>query len=134
MAINTDDAARDRIWDQLYQQIRLHFARHWTENAVGEGDFWVVDDNYGWRRHYVYIFNLSLITQLNIIALKRMLANFPAWEIIVVVDVVEKEGVWPPMGVTIRRDEIIDGLRREYLPPTFRDFVIPGSRPGTGYD
>jgi hypothetical protein len=38
------------------------------------------------------------------------------------------------MGNTIRRHEIIDGLQRQYLPTRFRNFEIPGSRPGTGYD
>jgi hypothetical protein len=51
-----------------------------------------------------------------------------------VVDVLQKWGAWPPMGVTIRSQEMIDGLQRQYLPPEFQDFKIPGSRPGTGYD
>jgi len=37
------------------------------------------------------------------------------------------------MGITIRKHEIIDGLRRDVLPPEFKNFKIPGSRPDTGY-
>lgn len=38
------------------------------------------------------------------------------------------------MGLIIRRDEIVDGLQRGYLPAEFQKVVFEGSRTGTGYD
>ena len=105
-----------------------------VESAVGRGDFWVVDDNYGWRRHTVYIFNLALFTPSMVNAARKLLQGHPNWEIIFLVDVVGKEKEWPPMGVTIRKREIIDGLQREYLPAPYNQLEFSGSRPGTGYD
>jgi hypothetical protein len=39
-----------------------------------------------------------------------------------------------PMSLTIRRREIIDGLRRDILPEIFRTYQYTDSRPGAGYD
>jgi hypothetical protein len=62
------------------------------------------------------------------------LNDFPEWEIIVVVDIPGKERVWPPMGLTIRKHEIVDRLQREFLPVEFRSLAYKDSRPGTGFD
>lgn len=132
--MTSEDEIRDKIWSRLYRQLVGFFEHYGLEDACGRGDFWVVDDNYGWRRHYVYLFNLDLLTPSIVKAVHRFLDDYSGWEIVLVVDVVEKEKEWPPMGVTIRKHEIIDGLQRQYLPARFQYFKIPGSRPGTGYD
>jgi hypothetical protein len=132
--MTTDDEIRDRIWTKLYRRIVNLLRRYGKEDAIGEGDFWVVDDNYGWRRHTVYVNNLKLLSPNIVASLRSFLDNLPDWAIVLSLDVPGKEKSWPPMGVTIRKHEIIDGLQREYLPESFRTFVIPGSRPGTGYD
>jgi hypothetical protein len=125
---------QDETWDKLHARLVAHFELQGTESAVGEGDFWVVDDNYSWPNNIVYFFNLDLMTLPNIQSVQRMLADCPPWSVYLVVDVVGKETEWPPMGVTVRQHEIIDGLLRKYLPDRFRFLKIPGSRPGTGYD
>jgi hypothetical protein len=132
--MTTDDELRDRIWADLYQRIVNLLQQYGKEDAVGDGDFWVVDDNYGWRRHTIYINNLKLLSPIIVAALRGFLDSQPDWAIVMVVNVPGSGKDWPPMGVTIRKHEIIDGLQREYLPDSFRTFVIPGSRPGTGFD
>lgn len=132
--MTAEDDRRDKIWSRLYRQLVDFFEHYGAEDACGRGDFWVVDDNYGWRRHFVYLFNLDLLTPSITKAVQRFLDDYPGWDIVFVVDVVGKEKEWPPMGVTIRKHEIIDGLQRQYLPARFQDFKIPGSRLGTGYD
>ena len=47
------------------------------------------------------------------------------------VDVIAKEDEWPPMGLIIHDDEIIDDLRRDLLPEPYRDFIYEGSKPLT---
>ena len=69
-----------------------------------------------------------------IAGLRELLRDLPDWEIVMALDVPGKEKEWPPMGLTIRRHEIIDGLSRDHLPEPYKSLVIPGSRPGTGYD
>lgn len=130
----TAEELQEQIWDRLYAQLVSHFNQQGIQNGHGRGDFWVVDDNYGWPSNMVYFFNLDLMTLANIRHVQGLLADCPGWSVYLVVDVVEKENEWPPMGVTVRRHEIIDGLLRKYLPERFRFLKIPGSRPGTGYD
>ncbi len=120
-------------WEALYAKIKTLLALWGIENAFGKGDYLIVDDNYGWNHQQIEIHSLRMLKPLIIEQLHALLNNFPGWQIVIAVDVPGKEH-WPPMGVTIRDHEIIDGLRRDVLPPEFKDFKIPGSRPGTGYD
>lgn len=64
-------------------------------------------------------------------SLQALLADYPEWEITVRVDVPGKEKSWPGMGPIIACDEIIDELRREYLPPEFRTFIYDGGNRGS---
>jgi hypothetical protein len=52
--------------------------------------------------------------------LQRLLADAPGWEILVAIDVPGTERTWPRMGLVVRRDEIIDNLRRDVLPEPYR--------------
>jgi hypothetical protein len=115
--MNKQDDAHDRLWNDLYGRIVALLRQHGHEDPCGDGDYWVVDDNYGWRRHIVNVFDLKMLDPGGIAAV------LPG-----------KEDAWPHMGVTIRRDEIIDGLSRSHLPEPYRSMSIPGRRPGTGYD
>jgi hypothetical protein len=96
-------------------------------------DYLVVDDNYGWNLQKIEIHSLKMLKVPFINELRTFLNDFLDWQIVVAVDIPGKEH-WPLMGITIRKHEIIGGLRREVLPPEFKDFKIPGSRPGTGFD
>ncbi len=124
----------DETWGDLYTQVRSLLALYGKENAFGRGDFLLVDDNYGWRRQIVNIFTLKMLNPEIISSLRQLLADLPDWEIVYALDVPGKETEWPDMGLTIRKHEIVDGLRREFLPEPYRSLVIPGSRPGTGDD
>ena len=42
------------------------------------------------------------------------------------VDVVGKEKEWPAMGLIIHDDEIIDDLKRDFLPEEFRSIIYEG--------
>jgi len=41
---------------------------------------------------------------------------------------------WPNMGISIRADEIIDGLQRQYFPTEFQDLAYEGARRGSVCD
>jgi hypothetical protein len=141
--MNTNDDYEDRqsdAWDALYNEIVKLLTRYGVEDACGHADYLVVDDDYGWARNTIEIHRLKMLKVEIILALQALLRRkdlvhgIPDWEIVILVDIPGKEGKWPPMGVTIRAREIIDGLQRQYLPPEFQNFKIPGSRPGTGND
>jgi hypothetical protein len=128
------DPAQVDIWHRLYQAASGLLAKHGVENSIGDGDYWLNEDNYGWHRISVGVQNLTLFRPDIIAGLRAFLADYPGWEITVAVDVIGKEKSWPRMGVTVRKHEIVDGLQRQLLPEEFRGYYYPDSRPGTGYD
>jgi hypothetical protein len=127
------DDLQSQEWEALYEKIVAVLGQWGTENHFGRADYLVVDDNYGWKRQKIEVHNLKMLVPEVVIALRQLLAGYPAWTIVMAVDIPGEE-TWPPMGVTIRKHEIIDGLRREYLPKEYQDLRYFGSRPGTGYD
>jgi hypothetical protein len=125
---------RDRVWKVLYNAVVATMTQFGTESAVGDGDYWVIDYNDGLPRVSIDVFNFDLFSIAVIAELRKLLANIPDWEIILVLDLPKSGEEWPLMGVAIRQHEVVDGLQREYLPEDVRPPAIPGSRPGTGYD
>jgi hypothetical protein len=135
MTMSTNhEAEQTRAWRSLFDQIKGTLLLFGSENYRGKADYLIVDDNYGFRRHTVEIHRLHMLKPRVVSSLQQLLRAFPDWEIVLAVDIPGKETIWPPMGVTIRRREIIDGLHRQYLPTEFQAINYVGSKPGTGFD
>lgn len=122
------------IWDSLYEQVTGLLAQYGKEDSVGKGDYWVNEDNYGWRRIIIEVQDLKMLTPEIVSSLRSFLTDLPDWEIVAAINPPDKKGIWPIMGLTIRKHEIIDGLQRQYFPAEFHNLKYEGSRPGTGYD
>lgn len=118
-------------WVLFYDGVRRVLQRFGSEDYLGRADYLVVDDNYGHRRTQVEVHRLHMLQPEVVQSLRALLADAADWEITVAVDVPGTEDVWPRMGLTIRKDEVIDGLRREYFPPELQRINYEGSRPGT---
>jgi hypothetical protein len=88
----------------------------------------MVDDNWGGYRHTIETGNVEFIRPSLIKSLQKLLFEYPNWEIKLTLCASEDDGR-PPMGLVIRHDEIVDGLRREYLPPGLQNLRYEGSRP-----
>jgi hypothetical protein len=82
------DEEQVRAWDDLYERVAELLARYGTEDSSGDRDYWVNEDNYGWRRVTIIVQNLNMLKPEIVDGLRRLLANLPAWEIAVAVDVV----------------------------------------------
>jgi hypothetical protein len=134
MASVENETEQERQWGDLYDKIVETMRQFGSEDYRGRADHLIVDDNYGWRRHTIEVHKLPMLQLAVIKSLQSLLREVPDWAIVVAVDIPGTEGKWPRMGVTIRQHEIIDGLVRNYLPEPYRTMVIPGSKPGTGYD
>ncbi len=128
------ESEQERVWGLLYDLIQGALQQFGQEEFRGRADYFLVDDNYGFKRHAVEVHKLHMLGAHIVKALRSLLVAFPDWEIIIVVDIPGKENVWPPMGLTLRAHEVIDGLQRQYLPQEFQSLTYEGSRPGTGYD
>jgi hypothetical protein len=122
------DPVQDREWQILHDRITETLDRLGRKDAFGNGDYWLVDDNWGWRRHQIEIQNLNLIRPHVITALQRNLSGYPEW--CIAAGVYPGLQDWPEagMGLIIYDDEIIDELQRRYLPPEFHELHYEGSR------
>lgn len=129
-----DEEEQARTWQLLYERICALLRRFGKEDAVWRGDYWVVDDNWGFRQQKIYINNLDLLRPSIIKPLQRLLAEFPDWEIMAAVSVPQLGESWPTMGLTIRAHEIVDGLQRQYFPKQYQHIEYEGSRRGTDRD
>ena len=129
--MTTKEDNQIQVWETLHRLVLETLERWGVHNAFGEGDYLVVDDNYGWRRQTIEVHNLRMLNAEIVKSLQALLVDFPDWEIMVAVDIPGKEH-WPSMGLMIRANDIVDDLQRKYLPEQFRFLKIPGSRPGAG--
>src|SRR5688572_23178306 len=98
------ETAQGRIWGLLYDQIRETLQQFGTENYLGEADYLIVDDNYGFYQHKIEIHKLHMLRPDVAKALQPLLREFADWEIVIAVDIPGKENAWPRMGLTIRAD------------------------------
>jgi hypothetical protein len=133
-ANDQDDEEQMRTWELLYERIGGLLRKFGVESPVGKGDYWVDDDNPGFRQQKVYLNNLELLKPVVIAALQQLLWERPEWEIMIAVYIPKLGETWPDMGLTIRTHEIIDGLQRQYFPAEFRSIEYEGSRRGTERD
>ncbi|MFL9825565.1 hypothetical protein [Rhodoplanes sp. SY1] len=132
----TDDQLdeQEKTWGKLHDRITSVLDEFGVADPMGAGDYLVGDDNYGFRCNTVEVHSLAMLRSAVIRALQVQLADADDWEIVVAVDIPGTEDRWPPMGLIIHRDEIIDDLQRSYFPTEFQDLAYEGSRAGTGYD
>jgi hypothetical protein len=115
-----------REWQVLHDRIDGLLHRFGRKDAFRDGDFWLVDENWGRYRQVLEIQNLNLLRPDIIKSLQALLADFPKWYITAQVDVRGKEDSWPAMGLAIYPNEIVDDLQRDFLPKEFRNITYSG--------
>jgi hypothetical protein len=119
----------------LYAAAEKFLSQFGKEDGSADGDFWVVDDNYGCKQHKICFNNLRMLAPPIVYGLQGLLENYPDWDWVVAITVQDRlPPIWPEMGLIIRKHEIIDGLQRQYFPPEYRDIQYRGSRVGTDRD
>jgi hypothetical protein len=119
----TDDPAQEETWELLYTRAGELLQQFGTDDYLGNGDFWIIGDNYGHNSITVAFNRLRMLQPALIKRLQVLLVEVPGWEIYVSIDIPERED-WPQMGLLIRPHEIVDELKREYLPGEYRDLVF----------
>lgn len=109
---------RDREeWAKSYRDLLTLLESFGKNDSLGNGDFWLLDEDWANREHVIHLDNLDLLGQNLAGALQEVLrANHPRW--IISITIIPPQGAtWPSMGLLIRRDGVEDHLRREFLPP-----------------
>src|SRR3974390_153680 len=122
-----DVAAQELQWAQSYAQVENTLYRFGKSHYRGHCDYWVVDDNWGCRQHKVYVNNLEMLSPNIVKLLQKVLVGFPGWEIVVALDFEGPAKSWPKMGLIIRSNEIVDDLKRQYFPSSYRHLKYEGS-------
>jgi hypothetical protein len=133
-AMSDWDEQQVETWHRLYEQVAGTLAQYGKIDSSGSADYWINEDNYGWKRISVGANNLKMLHPDIVSSLRELLSGLPGWEVTLAVDVLGKEKSWPKMGLTIRNHEIIDGLQRHLFPAEFQNFIYSDGKPGTGYD
>jgi hypothetical protein len=98
------------------------------------GDFCVHGDYSEYPQVVVFVHNLELLRQPVVSALQQLLQEFPGWQIDMMVGLWDHLKDWPNMGISIRTDEIVDDLQRQYFPKEFQDLAFEGGRRGNVCD
>jgi hypothetical protein len=97
------------------------------------GDFQIHCDYSEYPQVVVFVDNLKLFLPPVVGALQQLVTEFSGWQIDLRVTTRGHED-WPNMGVSIRANEIVDDLRREYLPKEYQNLAFEGARRGSALD
>ena len=79
------DDEQGQAWEHFYKSVCNVLRRSGAEDHFGKADYWVVDDNYGWRETHVEVHNLKMLAPAVIAHLRSLLAKDSAWQISVAV-------------------------------------------------
>lgn len=125
------------VFERLYSSVKSllkRFGRPAFLRGQTEGDFSVHGDYSEYPQVVVFVHNLELLRQPVVSALQQLLAEFPGWRIDMMVGLWDHLKDWPNMGISVRADEIVDDLQRQYFPREFQDLQFKGARRGNVCD
>lgn len=120
------------VFEQLYPRVESLLERFGRPDFLPgqpEGDYQVHGDYSEYPQIVVFVENLGLLQPPVVDALQKFIKEYPGWQIDLMVTLRGQED-WPNMGISIRADEIVDDLQRQYLPEEFQDLVYEGARLG----
>lgn len=86
---------QEHEWVLLYERVAGYLRSLGTESPIGEGDYWLLDENWGQHLIRVEVQNLNLLVPPVVKGLQRLLSDYPDWEIAMAVDVPGTETRWP---------------------------------------
>jgi hypothetical protein len=97
------------------------------------GDYQVHGDYSEYPQVVVFVENLKLLQRPVVDALQQLVREFPGWQIDLMVTLRDHDD-WPNMGISIRDNEIVDDLQRQYFPPDYQNLAYEKSRKGNILD
>ncbi|ABM93335.1 hypothetical protein [Methylibium petroleiphilum] len=70
-------------WSVLYGRLLEELAVHGRNDPFGDGDFYLIDDDYGSKQQKIEVTSSGSFTPALVTGIQRILASFPGWEVIV---------------------------------------------------
>lgn len=114
--------AHEAIWQKIYDAVGVVFSELQHQGMIGEEDYFVIDDDWGWNIVQTEIVISSLWPQIAR-RFQSILADFPDW--VITMQVMKKyTDKQPGMGVYVFPDHFRDELKREFLPAALRDMTF----------
>ena len=114
--------AHETIWQKIYDAVGAVFSDLQRQGMIGERDYFVVEDDWGWNIVQTEIVISHLWPQIAR-RFQSILADFPDWAI--TMQVMKKyTDKQPGMGVYVLVDRFKDELKREYLSEEFRNLTF----------
>jgi hypothetical protein len=129
---NEQHAVFERLWQQV-DKLLERFGRPDLLPGQRFGDYQVNGDYSDYPRAVVFVDNLKLLRRPVVDALQLLIKQFPGWQVDLMVTTRGHEE-WPGMGVSVRSNEVVENLNRQYFPAEFQDLTFANSRSGTFKD
>lgn len=118
----------------LVGQLLEQFGRPDFQPEQQCGDYSVHGDYGEYPQVVVFVHNLGLLRQPVVDALQGLARQYPGWHIDLMIGLWGHLEDWPEMGISIRANEIVDDLKREYFPKEFQNLAYEGARCGSVWD
>jgi hypothetical protein len=119
----------ERLCD-LVESVLERFGRPDYLPGQPYGDFQVHCDYSEYPQVVVFVDNLRILLPPVVDALQQLVKEYPGWQIDLRVTTRGHED-WPSMGISIRANEIVDDLQRQYFPKEFQNLAYEGARRGS---
>ena len=116
----TNDERQGQEWKALYAELQALLGKHGKEDPYGNGDFWVVDDNYGSLQHKVCVFEVSFITRPLALEVQRVLRKHSlSWEVLFSFDKADARRDPNDLGVSVHKAKIEECWNVERMEKAF---------------
>ena len=93
--------ARDEEWASLYESLKTALAQLGREDAFGDGDYWLVDDDYGGTAQKLCVHKLTYLSSPLIATIQAALKRFPGCHVLVQLETEIDGQPTPPEGIVI---------------------------------
>lgn len=115
-------------WRSFYDDIIDIVQKYGKNDAFGEGDFWLLDDNMGGATQVLHIFTISILSESLVAELMPLLlSKYVGWEIMVIMNLKgPNEEFVPPEGIILHAKFLEEFWDKDFLRSLFgKSFVWP---------
>ena len=112
-------------WRRLYARLRPLLTKHGKESPYGDGDFWLVDDDWGGELHKICVSNIRFLSRDVVKEIQNLLkTEFPSWGVMCQLEITNAKLRVPPEGIVIYGDRVEEAwdpsMLRNVLGDAFR--------------
>ena len=120
--MGANEGGHEREWYERYNQLNKLLAKKGRSSPYGEGDYWIVDDDWGDNRQMVYVFRIGFLRQELATEVQSLLSRVaPHWGVIFSLEIKIDRTPVPPQGLTVFADRIDEAWNRGALKALFGD-------------